>query len=93
MFFQTVTTNADPNWSLASGKLTQVDVSTYDILWGVNRATQNVYIRNGSAWAQVTGALIHVTVGKAGVWGVDIHHSIYYREGVTFITAFIIAKD
>ena len=65
------------------GKLTQLDVNTHDILWGVNHATQNVYIRNGSEWSQVTGAFTHVTAGEAGVWGVDISHNIYYREGVT----------
>lgn len=64
------------------GKLTQLDISSDDILWGVNSARQ-IYIRNGNGWTQVGGSLKHVSVGKAGVWGVNSHRSIYYREGVT----------
>lgn len=51
------------------GKLTQLDISSDDILWGVNSARQ-IYIRNGNGWTQVGGSLKHVSVGKAGVWGV-----------------------
>ena len=65
-----------------SGRLTQLDISSDDILWGVNSARQ-IYIRNGNGWTQVGGSLKHVSVGKAGVWGVNSHRDIYYREGVT----------
>ncbi|CAB4025803.1 Hypothetical predicted protein, partial [Paramuricea clavata] len=75
-------TSANPDWSLVSGALTQLDISPDDILWGVNSA-DNIYIRNGSGWSQVGGALKHVTVGKAGVWGVNAGRNIYYRNGVT----------
>ena len=75
-------TNANPDWSRVSGRLTQLDISPEDIVWGVNRA-DNIYIRNGNGWSRISGALKHVTVGKAGVWGVNGGRNIYYREGVT----------
>ena len=73
---------ANPNWSVVSGRLIQVDVSPDDIVWGVNSA-HNIYIRNGNGWSQVGGALKHVTVGEAGVWGVNRYRNIYFRNGVT----------
>ena len=73
---------ANPNWSVVSGRLVQVDVSSDDIVWGVN-STDSIYIRNGDGWSQVGGALKHVTVGEAGVWGVNGNEDIYFRDGVT----------
>lgn len=82
MFLQKDDTTANPDWDIVSGKLVQLDISPDDILWGVNSG-HYIYIRNGNGWSQVGGLLTHVTVGKAGVWGVNVHKNIYYREGVT----------
>ena len=82
MFLQKDDTYANPDWDIVPGKLAQLDISSDDILWGVNSG-HNIYIRNGNGWSQVDGLLTHVTVGKAGVWGVNVHENIYYREGVT----------
>lgn len=40
-------------------------------------------MKNGNGWLHVAGGLSHVTVGNAGVWGINIHGNIYYREGIT----------
>jgi hypothetical protein len=80
--FTLVVTATNPNWSIIPGKLTQLDVSPADIVWGVNRH-HRIYISNGNGWHNVPGLLVHVTVGSAGVWGVNSGGNIYYREGVT----------
>lgn len=76
-----------PNWSLQSGRLKQLDLSPYNILWGVN-SNHQIFIRNGNGWTWVSGRLKHVSVGNAGVWGVNKHDNIYYREGVTLSSSF-----
>ena len=74
----------NPNWSAIPGKCTQIDVSPADVTWGVN-SRHHIYMRSksGNGWLKVGGGLTHVTVGHAGVWGVNIHKNIYYREGIT----------
>lgn len=34
----------------------------------------------GQRWKRVSGELVYVSVGPAGVWGVNRHGDIYYRE-------------
>ena len=75
-------TSANPDWSVVSGRLIQVDIGPDDIVWGVNSA-HSIYIRNRNGWSRVGGALKHVTVGEAGVWGVNRNRNIYFRNGVT----------
>ena len=77
-----VVEGTNPNWSTIGGKLTQLDVSPANVVWGVNQH-HHIYILNGNGWQRVPGGLTHVTVGSAGVWGVNSGGNIYYREGVT----------
>ena len=73
-----------PSWQRVSGKLSQLDVSSSDILWGVN-SIFDTYRRNRNSWTKIDGNLEskHVSVGNAGVWAVDQNDDIYFREGVT----------
>ena len=66
------------------GRLMQVDVSSADVVWGVN-SSHFIFLRVGSQgkWKQIGGLLKHVSVGEAGVWGVNKHDEIWYREGVS----------
>eukprot|EP00058_Branchiostoma_floridae_P010020 XP_002595508.1 hypothetical protein BRAFLDRAFT_69086 [Branchiostoma floridae] len=36
---------------------------------------------NGTSWQQLDGSLRYVSVGPAGVWGVNCNNDIWYREG------------
>ncbi|XP_046861569.1 lectin L6-like [Xenia sp. Carnegie-2017] len=83
VLFLTGVESSNPNWSLLSGRLKQLDLSPYNILWGVNSG-HAIWVRKGSGWTRVGGALKHVSVGNGGVWGVNKHDNIYFREGVTF---------
>jgi hypothetical protein len=66
------------------GRLMQVDVSPAEVVWGVNSA-HFIYLRVGSQgnWKHIRGLLKHVSVGEAGVWGVNKYDEIWYREGVS----------
>ena len=45
----------------------------------------SVYGRAGSAWHRVPGGLMQIDSGTFGiVWGVNRHHYIYCRTGVTW---------
>ena len=35
----------------------------------------------GTSWRRVYGGLKYVSVGDAGVWGVNRYDNIYYRKG------------
>lgn len=59
----------------------QVDVGDDDVMWGVNNKN-HIYVRDGRKWKRIAGGLKHVTVGKAGVWGVTSEDKILYRKGV-----------
>ncbi|CAH1259009.1 PKDREJ [Branchiostoma lanceolatum] len=78
-------------WSLISGKLKQVHVSsTSDQVWGVDSG-DNVFRRTGittsnlagTSWQHIStsGGLKYVSIGKAGVWGVSSNDQIFYRAG------------
>ncbi|XP_078579264.1 uncharacterized protein LOC144863708 [Branchiostoma floridae x Branchiostoma japonicum] len=77
------------SWSKVDGKLKQLDVSsTAKQLWGVN--SKNIIYRRtgisadkltGTAWEKIDGLLKHVSVGPAGVWGVNANDEIFYRTG------------
>ena len=73
-----------PSWQRVAGKLSQLDVSSSDILWGVN-SIFDIYRRNGNSWTKIDGNLEskHVSVGNAGVWAVNRNDHIYFREGIT----------
>jgi hypothetical protein len=71
-----------PRWARVNGKLRELDVSPSGNVWGVYRGN-SIYTRHGTGWEKVTGGLTHVSVGNAGVWGVNQFGRIYFREGVT----------
>ena len=71
-----------PSWARIGGKLRELDISPSDVVWGVN-SEHSIYIRLGTRWEKVTGGLKHVSVGNAGVWGVNRFDHIYFREGIT----------
>ncbi|KAI8520941.1 hypothetical protein Bbelb_006950, partial [Branchiostoma belcheri] len=76
-------------WLQVAGGLKQLDVSsTANQVWGVN-AANFVYRRAGitteqpagTNWEQQQGLMKYVSVGAAGVWGVDSNNDIFYRTG------------
>ena len=71
-------------WSAIPGRLTQVDVNSENVAWGVNRGDY-IWLKAGpqGSWKNTDGRLKHVSVGDAGVWGVNSDDYIYYREGVS----------
>ena len=68
-------------WSVIPGRLMQIDVSSADVVWGVNSA-HHIYLGK-DRWQLISGLLIHVSFGDAGVWGVNKQNLIYYRKGVS----------
>merc|ERR1712176_1261254 len=70
----------EQKWQRIGGALTNVDVSNKDHVWGVNRG-QSIYRWTGSAWENIPGKLIQISVGESGVWGVNAGHDIFYRTG------------
>ncbi len=71
-----------PSWAKVSGQLKQLDISPSDVVWGVN-SLYDTWLRVGTTWKRVTGDLKHVSVGNAGVWGVNQWDYVYFREDVT----------
>lgn len=71
-------------WSAIPGRLTQVDVNGENLAWGVN-SNDHIWLNTGprGSWIKTDGRLKHVSVGGAGVWGVNRDDFIYYREGVS----------
>ncbi|KAK1155404.1 fish-egg lectin-like, partial [Acipenser oxyrinchus oxyrinchus] len=59
--------------------LKQIDVSNGQV-FGVN-SEDSIFTRYGNNWVQLPGALKHVTVGPAGVWGVNKNNLIYKLVG------------
>ena len=52
-------------------------------IWGVNAQGQIMFSHPKKPWQLVSGNLIQVDSGPAGVvYGVNRHHNIYYREGI-----------
>ena len=65
-------------------KLTQLDISPLDSIWGVdNLGLIYVFYENGIKLKQVGGSLKHVSAGGSGVWGVNQKDKVYYRGGIT----------
>ncbi|XP_063689674.1 lectin L6-like [Bolinopsis microptera] len=70
----------DDKWQQIPGKLTNVDVSNKDRVWGVDRG-RNIFRRTGGSWQRIGGNLKQISVGESGVWGVTLANDIYYRVG------------
>jgi uncharacterized protein (AIM24 family) len=73
-----------PVWSEIPGRLIQVDVSPAEVVWGVN-SDHMIFLKDGTTgkWRPIPGLLKHVSVGNAGVWGVNEKDQIWYRTGVS----------
>ncbi|CAH1254013.1 CHRNB3 [Branchiostoma lanceolatum] len=78
-------------WLQVVGKLKQLDVSSTAnqlCVWGVD-SNNNVLRRTGitteeaagTDWEEIDGSLKFVSVGSAGVWGVNAEDDIWYRTG------------
>ena len=63
--------------------ITQIDNDMAQI-WATRIDNANIFtlLENGT-WTQITGGLIHVSVGKSGVWGVYSGVGTFLRWGVT----------
>ena len=69
-------------WKNIKGKLTNLDVSEKNHVWGVNTKAKGAIFRwTGKAWEAVKGAAIQIAVGDSGVWCVNAANNIYYRTG------------
>ncbi|XP_066302848.1 lectin L6-like [Branchiostoma lanceolatum] len=92
IFIRQGITSSNPTgtgWLNIEGKLKQLDVSsTADQVWGVNMHNY-IYRRTGitteepagTGWEHIEGSLKFVSIGPAGVWGVDENNDIFYRTG------------
>ena len=70
-------------WSQIPGTLIQIDSGLTTAVWGVSIHDSIYRLKDGRSWEQISGHLKHVSVGEAGVWGVNDGDEIYYRDGVT----------
>merc|ERR1719320_929686 len=79
-----MTTSRNGHWKRMSGSLTYVSVSNNNNVWGVSRYGQP-YRRDRYHFQEIrrgkSGGLKQISVGAAGVWGVNKAHDIYYRQG------------
>ncbi len=80
--------NLRNDWQSTNFEYVQISVSGVDNkVWAV-KAGGRIFRRTGVTdsvpagrwWEQVPGSLTQVSVGLAGVWGVDEQHKIYYRN-------------
>ena len=73
-------------WSTIPGRLKQVDVSGENFAWGVN-SKGDIWLRAGlrARWKLISKNKnwTHVSVGGAGVWGVEKNGCVYYLKGVS----------
>merc|ERR1719318_2284393 len=60
----------------------QLDVHDGTV-WAIGTDDSIWYSRNGNGWKQIDGLLKVVSVGKAGVWGVNSKDEIFYRQGTS----------
>jgi len=53
-----------------------------DVVWGVDQDGK-VFFRDGilGRWENVEGKLVHVEIGKLGVFGVNAANEVFYRVG------------
>jgi len=75
-----MTTSRRGLWKRVAGALKHVSVSNTNNVWGVNRGGL-IYRRVGNGWQRISGGLKQISVGEAGVWGVNDANDLYYRQG------------
>ena len=63
------------------GVIAQVDTGITPYTWGVD-PDDNVFTRRNGNWKKIPGKLIHVSVGEAGVWGVNRGNQIFFRNNI-----------
>jgi len=69
-------------WRRITGFLKHVSVSDNHRVWGVNK--DNAIYRRARAkqiWIKIDGVLKQISVGRAGVWGVNPNGDVFYRQG------------
>ena len=52
-----------------------------NVVWGVNKKGQIYQRTRHGGWNLIDGALVQVSAGQAGVWGVNRNDGIFYRQG------------
>ena len=76
-------------WVEITGQeLVRVSVSERGHVWGID-AKDKIYHRVnasdcnklGSSWEKVSGELVQLSVGGAGVWGINKQNRLFYRVG------------
>jgi len=71
------------NWQLVPGKLKQISASNdSDVIWGLDKGGR-VWYKDGikGKGQLIPGVLLQVEVGNGGVYGVNVHHQVCYRNG------------
>ena len=68
-------------------KITQIDTDIAQT-WATRIDNLNILTLENGAWTQIIGGLIHVSVGKSGVWGVNAAHNIFMRSSVASNTPY-----
>ena len=76
-------------WKLVTreSKITQIDTDIAQT-WATRIDNYNILTLENGAWTVVYGGLIHVSVGKSGVWGVSSSYHIFMRSGVASNTPY-----
>ncbi|XP_023329251.1 uncharacterized protein LOC111701974 [Eurytemora carolleeae] len=70
------------------GELKMCSVGPGGSSWAINSKNKILYRAGakssnpiGTKWQEISGQLIHISVGKAGVWGITPEHQVLYRDG------------
>uniref|UniRef100_A0A3B1J194 Fish-egg lectin n=1 Tax=Astyanax mexicanus TaxID=7994 RepID=A0A3B1J194_ASTMX len=65
------------NCRVVPGSLKQIDVGERTACFGVELQAMEIFTLYSGAWTRISGSLKHVSVGPAGVWGVNANNYIY----------------
>ena len=79
---------AGKSWATVDGEYKSLSVSSRGHVWAVD-LTDRVWWRKGaktesptgSGWKCIAGSLSKVSVGPAGVWGLDTKNGVMFRDG------------
>lgn len=72
--------SSDYSWKKVPGTMKQID--SREQTWAVKN-DKSIWILEKDKWTTIDGLLVHVSNGKAGVWGVNHYDNIFFRIGVT----------
>ena len=65
-------------WQVVPGGLMQIEASEGDNVWAINR-NHDIYRYSGISWQHISGKLSQISSGDAGVWGLTLAGTCYYR--------------